>query len=240
MVLSIVAKNLNVRMNGIWIIRNISLDLEGPGIYFLIGKNGSGKSTLLRALAGLIPFEGEIRVNGRAIHEYNRRQLSRIIGYVWQNPLYGFFEENVRREICFILKNLRLPEEYMEEVVRLFEIDGLLDRSPFFLSGGEAKRVSISSVIVADQPIILFDEPESEMDMHGLVSLMKYIVRHSKDKLIVIATHNPLIALKLRDILRGIYFISDGEIVGHGGSETLRDYDFMMNIGVVPPGWWFE
>ncbi len=238
--LNIIARNIHIRINGREIIRNISIFFRGPGIFFIIGKNGSGKSTLLRALAGLIPFEGEIKINGKPIGEYSRKQLARIIGYVWQNPLYGFFEENVKREICFILKNLRLPLENMDRIVDMFKIKNLLERSPFFLSGGEAKRVSISSVIVADQPIILFDEPESEMDMAGLVSILNYIRENSSEKLMIIATHNPLLAVKLKDVLKEIYYIKDGQIVRKGGSETLNDYEFLASISVVPPSWWFD
>ena len=240
MELSLVAKNLNVTLSGKKILKDISLNFFGPSLYFIIGANGSGKSTLLRALAGLIPYEGEVIVNGKQLKKYSRKELSKTLGYVWQNPLYGFFEENVEREIAFILKNLDLSLEKMNAIIEFFEIRPLLKRSLFTLSGGEAKRVSISSVIVADQPIILFDEPESEMDLSGLDALIRYVRENVHRKLIIIATHNPLFALKLKDLVEEIYFIKNGEIVHSGTPEILNDKIFLERIGVIPLSWWLE
>lgn len=238
--LDIIAENVSVRINRKYILRNINLSFFGPGLYFLIGRNGSGKSTLLRVLPGLIPYEGKVLINGRDQKEYSRKELSRIIGYVWQNPLYGFFEENVEREISFILKNLGVEKSIFEDIVELFGIKHLLGRSPFTLSGGEAKRVSICSVIVADQPIILFDEPESEMDLSGLESLIEFIRRNIQSKLIIIATHSPLMAVKLRRYVKKIYFIEQGRIVRDGSPELLDDEEFLKKIGVVSPRWWLD
>jgi len=240
MKLSIKAKDISVRINGREILRKISLEFSGPGLFFIIGENGSGKSTLLRVLAGLIPYEGDVIINDRPQRDYSRKELAKTVGYVWQNPLYGFFEESVEREIAFILKNLGLPLSRMDRIIEFFGLKDLLDRSPFTLSGGEAKRVSISSIIVADQPIILFDEPEAEMDLEGLNALMKYVREHAEEKLIIIATHNPLVAYKLRENVRGIYYLKDGEIVHTGGIESLSNAEFLVRIGVVPLSWWRE
>lgn len=70
------------------------------GTYVLLGANGSGKSTLLKTIAGLLkPLEGEVYVNGIRPYTMKRKQLARIIGYVWQNPFYGFVEPTVEKEI---------------------------------------------------------------------------------------------------------------------------------------------
>ncbi len=233
-------RNLTVKINGKQVIRNVSLEFKSPSLFFILGQNGSGKSTLLRAIANLIPFEGEILIDGKDVREFRRKELARVVGYVWQNPLYGFFEETVEREIKFILRNLNLPEENFSEIIDFFEISHLLNRSPFTLSGGEAKRVSISSVIVADQPIILLDEPESEMDLHGLSKIIEYLKKNASKKLIIVATHNPLIAYKLRNTVKAIYFLKDGQIIQEINPLRLEDEDFLISVGLIPINWWFK
>jgi len=240
MPIKIEARNLNVSLNGHHILKDINLQFSGPDLFFILGANGSGKSTLLRALAGLIPFSGRIRINEKDIRSFNRKELAKTIGYVWQNPLYGFFEENVQREIIFILKNLNLPYDNANDIIKFFSIEHLLNRSPFTLSGGEAKRVSISSVIVADQPIILFDEPESEMDLAGLERILEYIVLNTRRKLIIVATHNPLIAYKLRAHISKIIYIKNGEVSSIENAESLEDNDFLASLGIVPVNWWYQ
>jgi len=239
MSITLEAKGVNVKLNGKLILKDITVNFTGPSLFFILGANGSGKSTLLRTLAGLIPFEGEILINGRNISDYSRKELARTVGYVWQNPLYGFFEESVEREIKFILKNLDLPLENFHDIVQFFRIQHLLHRSPFTLSGGEAKRVSISSVIVADQPIILFDEPEAEMDLHGISSIVEYIRRNVDQKLIIVATHNPLLAYKLGEIIDRIFLIKDGRIIRAISPEDIKNSELLRSIGVVPVEWWF-
>jgi len=233
-------RNLNVKLNDREILRDINLSFQYPSLYFILGQNGSGKSTLLRAIANLIPFEGEITINGKDIRSYKRKDLSRLVGYVWQNPLYGFFEETVEREIKFIIRNLDLREDVFEQIVNFFNINHLLHRSPFTLSGGEAKRVSISSVIVADQPILLLDEPESEMDLDGLRKIISYLRINASKKLLIVATHNPLIAYKLRDIVKEIYLLKSGRIFSKINVSQLEDSDLLELVGIVPINWWYK
>lgn len=238
---SLEARNLSVVLNGRRVLRNISVEFQGPGLFFVLGQNGSGKSTLLRALAGLLPFEGEILVNGVDVRKYSRKDLSRIIGYVWQNPFYGFFESTVEREIRFILKNLGMDQNSrFEEIVRYFDVEKFLKRSPFTLSGGEAKRVCMCSVLVADQQIYLLDEPEGELDYWGLEKLIKFVESESMRKLIIIATYNTLLPYKVRNIVKRVYIIHDGEIIGGVKPEKLLDDDFVAKVGIVPVQWWLS
>jgi len=232
-------RNLTVKLNGYNILENINLRIRGPGLYFILGRNGSGKSTLLRALAGLLPYRGEVLINGREIRNYKRKELSKIVGYVWQNPFYGFFESTVEREIRFILKNIN-SEGRFEELIDYFGIKKFLKRSPFTLSGGEAKRVCICSVLVADQQIYLLDEPEGELDYKGLEKLVRFVETESKRKLIVVATHNTLLAHKLRESVEKILIIHNGKIVGEFGPEILVNKEFLIDVGIVPVYWWLE
>ena len=240
MELCIDIQELSVSYNGQNILKNINLRIEGPGIYFIIGPNGSGKSTLLRALANLIPFEGKIKICNKDVREFRRKELAQVLGYVWQNPLYGFFEETVEREIQFILKNIKKPLDKVRTISQEFNIEHLLSRSPFYLSGGEAKRVSIASVVVADQNILLLDEPESAMDLDGIKNILNFIHQKADEKLIIIATHNILIAKKLSKKIRKIVFIKDGKIFSVGDASLLDNNQLLEEIGVPSLNWWLK
>jgi len=236
-VVRIITEDVGVRLDGRDVLRDINISMDGPGLYFLLGRNGSGKSTLLRTLAGLLRYEGSIWINGRELRRFRRKELARIVGFVWQNPLFGFFEYNVEREIKFILKNLDMDEANFREIVEFFGVDHLLDRRPFSLSGGEAKRVEICSVLVANQPILLMDEPEGELDLDGLRRLLVFLEHGCRRKLILVATHNTMFAYRMRRIAKGYFIISEGRIQGFFGPSILEDEDFLSDVGIIPVDW---
>ncbi|MEM0040371.1 MAG: ATP-binding cassette domain-containing protein, partial [Thermofilum sp.] len=122
----------------------------------MLGCNGSGKTSMLKTIAGLIkPLEGKVLVGGIEPYNAKRREVAKLIGLTWQDPYYGFIEPTVRDEIYLIVKQTGVKPS--EEIVRRLVPDYLMERDPFTLSGGEAKRVSIASVLIADQPVWLLD-----------------------------------------------------------------------------------
>ncbi len=183
----ILAENLSIGYTTP-LLANIFLQL-GEGIHVLLGANGSGKTTLLKTIAGLIkPLNGKILVNDQEPYRLKRREAAKIIGYTWQNPYYGFIEAKVIDEIRFILRTTGLEGDW--EIVEMLVDKKLYDRDPYTLSGGEAKRVSLASVLVADQPIWLLDEPFNELDYEGTIALIEIIKRaRKKNKLVIISTH---------------------------------------------------
>jgi energy-coupling factor transport system ATP-binding protein len=110
---------------------------------------------------------------GRDVHRISRREAVKLVGYAWQNPYAGFVEATVADELEFTSKVVGV--ELKREIVDLLVPRHLLDRNPFTLSGGEAKRVSIASVLAVDQPVWLLDEPFDYMDCEGVRSLAKVI-----------------------------------------------------------------
>ncbi len=233
MELSIEVSNVTVKLGGVEVLKNVNLQLR-RGLHVLLGRNGSGKTTLLRVIDGLIkPVRGSVKVNGMDVFKISRKKLARIIGYVWQNPLHGFFEENVKREIEFIIKNLRIKGR--NDVIEILGLEDLLDRSPFVLSGGEARLVSIASVVIADQPIILIDEPFMSLDIDGVGRVMSLLKKFRKEgKLIVITTHNVLLTYMLSpDTLT---LMDRGVIVFHGPLSRVND-DILESAGVISRRW---
>lgn len=204
----------------------------GPGLHVLIGANGSGKSTLLKTIAGIIkPLKGSVEVNGVNIHDIRRREAVRLVGYVWQNPFHGFIEATVEREISFITRmtGARVNGEIL---YRLVDME-LMDRNPFTLSGGEARRVALASVLSIDQPVWLLDEPFSDLDYNGyliLAELIRYGVKNGK--VIVMTTH----IVSLLDPLEPNTFL----LIDRGRRRLLRGEwrdltdDLLLGAGIIP------
>lgn len=231
--LSVVVEGVTVSFNSRYVLRDVSLGFP-PGLHVILGRNGSGKTTLFRVIDALIkPLKGSVRVLGRDVFKLSRKEVARVIGYVWQNPTYGFFEESVEREVKFILKNLGIAGR--EDVIEILGIQGLLDRSPFALSGGEARLVSIASVIIADQPVLLLDEPFTSLDMDGVIRVYALIKKlRSEGKTVVIATHNILLAEVLKPDT--VTLLDRGVVIYHGGLSGVSD-ELLEEVGVVSRRW---
>jgi energy-coupling factor transport system ATP-binding protein len=182
----IVFEDVDIGYPGKPLLQNLSLKIS-PGIHVLLGSNGSGKTTLLKTIAGLLkPLKGRITVNGVEPYRVKRREAAQIIGYTWQNPYHGFIEARVRDEIRFILEATGIEGDW--GIVERLVPPRLMDRDPYTLSGGEAKRVSLASVLVANQDVWLLDEPFNELDYDGVVSLLG-ILGERRGKTIIVATH---------------------------------------------------
>lgn len=225
----VVLERLSVFFGEKRVLRDISLELR-EGIYLLIGRNGSGKTTLMKTIAKLIDdYDGEIYVNDRNIREYSRREIATLVGYVWQNPYYGFIEPRVIDEVTLILKILK-PKNYYGELIKELINPDLFNRDPFTLSGGEAKRVSLASVLIIDQPIWLLDEPFDYLDLEAIYKLIGIIHKRKREKLVMISTTNTCY-LNLIEPDK-VILLDRGEVKFFGELDMLKNIDLEVS-GVV-------
>ncbi|MEM0341069.1 MAG: ABC transporter ATP-binding protein [Acidilobaceae archaeon] len=211
--------NVSVLFEGNKAVDSVNVEFES-GVHVVLGKNGAGKSTLLRAIAKLVDFQGEIYVDGRSIRSMSRKELAKTIGYCWQNPYYGFIEQTVEEEIQFILKSLGIQGD--NRVVEILVPKELMKRNPFTLSGGEAKRVSTASILIANQPIWLLDEPFSFLDRDGVFSMIELVdYGRKKGKIIIVALHDATHSHLLKPDT--YVLLHKGKLVARGSWDSLRD-----------------
>ncbi len=158
------------------VLADINITIEKGEIIGLIGHTGSGKSTLIQHFNGLLkPDSGNVFINGININKRSKEALiqKRKVGLVFQYPEYQLFEETIGDDIRFGPKNYGLDTKEIEKRVRFsMEVVGLsyheyVNRSPFFLSGGQRRRVALAGILVLEPEYLILDEPSSGLDPNG-------------------------------------------------------------------------
>ena len=161
------------------VLERISLDIAPGTITAVAGASGAGKTTLAKLIAGFIPqvdggeLSGTVVVGGREVAALSLAEAVAQVGLVIQNPFNQISgaRYTVREEIAFGLENLGTPRAEMAqrvaEVAALLRISELLDRSPYALSGGQMQLVAIASMLVLRTPVLVMDEPTSQLDPAG-------------------------------------------------------------------------
>ncbi|MGS0972583.1 MAG: energy-coupling factor transporter ATPase [Candidatus Izemoplasmataceae bacterium] len=185
-------------------IENINVSIDAVGEFItLIGETGSGKSTMVQHMNALMtPQSGQVTIFGVKLSKNMKKDtklnpLRQKVGLVFQFPEYQLFEETVLKDIIFGPKNFKVPEkeaiQRAKEVIKLVGLDETyLERSPFNLSGGEKKRVSIAGILAMEPDILILDEPTSGLDPKGrdrLLDLFMDIHQKTK-KTIIVITHD--------------------------------------------------
>lgn len=231
-------------------LRDVSLTIENE-ILALVGPNGSGKTTLAKHLNGLLkPTKGEVIVDGINTKEASVAELSRIVGYVFQNPEHMFFEENVFKEVAFGPRNLGLSKDEIEKrtkwALKSVNLEGYEDRSPYSLSGGEKQRLAIACVLAMKPKYLILDEPTTGLDEKSAESVKEVIRKlRRKGHGIMLITHDMELVLELAErvvLLHEGVKIFDGS-VNEFFRLDLRNYDLdkpellriseRLNIGFV-------
>ena len=187
-------------------LKDINLEIAEKGEFItLIGETGSGKSTLVQHMNALIrPTTGSVTIYGIKIEKDTKKKgkvklnpLRQRVGLVFQFPEYQLFEETVLKDIIFGPKNFGVKEsvaiERAKQVIKHVGLDEeYLKRSPFNLSGGEKKRVSIAGILAMEPDIWVLDEPTSGLDPKGRDDLLKLFmgIHNDLNKTVIIITHD--------------------------------------------------
>ena len=182
------------------VLCNVNFQASSGECVVLCGKSGCGKTTMLRLVNGLVPhfyagrLEGSVLVGGLDVSQTQLPQISRVVGSVFQNPRTQFFHLDTTGEMAFNLENQNVPrpqmQERLKEVVYRLNLQELMDRSIFELSGGEKQQIACGSVYASLPQIIVMDEPSSNLDMESIRKLQKLIlIMKEEGKTILISEH---------------------------------------------------
>ncbi len=179
-----------------YILKNIDLKIQPGDSWMIIGPNGAGKTTLLRIMCGLLKdYSGSVRIDGKEARNTTPKEIAQSLSYQPQ-----FDEFSLPLKVLDILMAGRYPyksffKDYSEkdiqavdQIIRMMNLEPLVNRDINTLSGGERKKVTLASAFIQDVPLILFDEPFTFLDpavISGLKNIMNSMNRIGKTLVVV-------------------------------------------------------
>lgn len=221
---SIEVRNLRKSWGKVEVLKDVNFSMEAGGFLTLLGPSGCGKSTLLRLICGLDEVSGgQILIDGKDVT--GLAAAERNLGMVFQN--YALFPHmTIEENIAYGLKIRKVPaaekKKTIDRVAELMALGNLLDRRPSQLSGGQQQRVALSRALVSGRPLVLMDEPLSNLDAKLRVEIRSEI-RSLNKKLgitIVYVTHDQSEALSMSD---RVVLMNAGEVSQCGTPKELYE-----------------
>ncbi|MBI3699880.1 MAG: ABC transporter ATP-binding protein [Afipia sp.] len=233
---SLAIQNVSVALGGRTVIHHISSELEGGHLVALVGPNGVGKTTLLRAIAGLIPSNGDIRIDGDSLDALPLRERATRFGYLPQGhavhwPLRVRDVVALGRYPHGATDPLRLAESDEAAVARAIKATDILplaERKVTELSGGERSRVALARVLAVEAPVILADEPTASLDPRYQLNIMS-VLRSTANggALVIVVTHDLGLAARFADT---VLVLSDGRLVAQGAPDHALSDSIMEDV----------
>ena len=230
-----------IQMKDVWfryekdspdVIQDLSLEVKKGEFYALVGGNGTGKSTTLSLLGRVYqPYSGRIYLDGKDLRSFSDRKLyCGYLGVMPQNPQSIFLKKTVLEDLYSVIggKKEKPSNEYpismkkekaIEGIVSLTHLEGLLERHPYDLSGGEQQRLALAKVLLLRPKILLMDEPTKGMDAEykeELGSILKKLQSHGMT--IFMISHDVEFVAEYADTT-GLFF--EGNVVT---SKKTRDF----------------
>ena len=210
------------------VLRDFSLTLEEGGFEALMGPSGSGKSTFLHLAAGLLSADaGEILVGWKDVVKMGDAEATKFrrrhVGVVFQ--AFNLLNEKTVRENVFLPLVLESPRNARDpqiaarfaELMKRLGLEGLEDRRPEELSGGEQQRVAIARALLAEPDVVLADEPTGNLDAKSSKAICALLgeLDKSEKSAILVVTHDPQVAATARRV----HFLKDGKIAASYATE---------------------
>ena len=209
-------------------LRGVSIDFRKSEFVSVLGQSGCGKTTLLNIIGGLDKYtSGDLIINGKSTKEYKDRDWdtyrNHSIGFVFQS--YNLIPHQTvlaNVELALTLSGVSKSQRRQRAIEALTRV-GLADqihKKPNQMSGGQMQRVAIARALVNDPDILLADEPTGALDSETSVAIMEILKEISKDKLIIMVTHNPELAQQYSN---RIIKLLDGEVISDSSPYEISE-----------------
>lgn len=220
--------------NEIHVINETSIELADKGLVTFLGHSGCGKTTLLNAIGGLDKVDsGEILIDGERMTTRSEGKKDELrnacVGYIFQN--YNLIEdETVFNNVALVLRMMGIRDKAEIErrvmyILKRVGIDRYRNRPAKMLSGGERQRVGIARAIVKNPKIIIADEPTGNLDSRNTIEIMNIIKAISREKLVILVTHEREIA---EFYASRIVEIVDGKIISDRENIHDEELDYRL------------
>lgn len=190
-------------------VRDLSVTFPDTGLCFILGPSGSGKSTLLNILGGLdLPDDGDIIIEDRNLNSLSKKErtsyLNSYLGFVFQE--YNILKDlSLKENICLPLEiqgyKRKVIKRRFQEIIKATSLTGLEKRKVNELSGGQKQRIAIARALIKEPKLIIADEPTGNLDSETSKTIFDLFKELSKDRLIIVVTHDEESALKYNDMI---------------------------------------
>jgi iron complex transport system ATP-binding protein len=192
------------------VVNGIDLKIRSGEWLSLIGPNGAGKTSILRAIARLVPFEGDIRIGERSVTEMGGRRLARQVAIVLQEPhmpegmtVAQYVLLGRSPHLTYFGKEGLDDHRIVADILRRLSLERFAARPLDHLSGGERQRAAIARALAQQAPVLLIDEPTSSLDIGRQQEVLELIdeLRHEQELTVIAAMHELTLAGQYADRL---------------------------------------
>ena len=224
--------------DGTEVFENLNLEIKHGEFLALLGHNGAGKTTLAGHLMGFCrPACGRVLLNGNDISRYSTSQLSKQVGYLFQNPDSQIFTDSVFEEVRFGLKNLGMPEEEIKRRVNsaleMMELSAYRNRHPHALSRGQRQRLAVASILALEPDLLVLDEPTTGQDRGHIRKFLDKIRELNRfGKTVVLITHDMELAA---EYVERVVVMKQGKILLDGPTAEVFSSPDLGAAGLIPP-----
>lgn len=220
------------------VVDEVDLDVASGDFMAIVGTNGAGKTTLLQAIAGVIPApRGTVDVLGIDPSRADARARAHQIGFVFQNPEHQFVAHTVAEELELGLQLQGVPQlerqAEAERMLRRFDLIAHRDRHPFLLSGGQKRRLSVGTALVAGAPVLALDEPTFGQDRARATELLDILAAlNAEGTTVLVVTHDlQLVA----DYANRVAVMQAGRVLGVGPTADVLAGPLIEGAGLRHP-----
>jgi iron complex transport system ATP-binding protein len=222
-------RGLGVRLDGREVLREVSLDVPAGSWVCVIGPNGAGKTTLLHAAAGVVPFEGSVRLWGREIGAHGTRERARLVGLVPQLPVIPGSVTVERYVLLGRTPHLgplgaERPEDVLvaRSAIERMDLGWAAGRWLETLSGGELQRVVLARALAQDAPLLLLDEPTTGLDLGAQIAVLDLVddLRRENGLTVLATMHDLTLAGRFAERFA---LLSAGRLVAQGTHRDVLD-----------------
>ena len=214
------------------VLKDFSLTIQEGGFEALMGPSGSGKSTFLHLAAGLLSADaGEVLVGGRDVVKMGDAEATKFrrrhVGVVFQS--FNLLNERTVRDNIVLplrLDGAKADEARLASLVSALGIEGVLNKRPEELSGGEQQRVAIARALLAEPDVVLADEPTGNLDAKASKAICALLgdLHKSEKSAILVVTHDPQVAAAAQKV----HFLKDGRIAA--SHDTQGDPELVSKL----------
>jgi iron complex transport system ATP-binding protein len=229
------AAGVVVRLGGALIVDGAALDLHSGELVVLIGPNGAGKTTLMRALAGLVPAEGRIDIDGTSLVTLTVRERARRIAYLpqghvvhWPMPVADVVALGRYPYADALSTFSEADRQAVKKAMAATGTEAFAERAVTTLSGGERARVALARALAGEAPILLADEPTVSLDPRHQLVVMELLRQAAHDGSAVLAIgHDLALAARFAD---RIVIMERGRLVADGKPREVLTVERIASV----------